>query len=179
MSRVTNDSIIQTVEELLKDGETVTLSKVAQKLNITHPALYKHFKNKDELWTAVLINWFNSEVFQKIVPTTTDTDAKVVLKDWLWQFVNLKRQIANTDARMFALNTKYIDERPFVLRDMLQDSYDKINTIMGYDPQNNLKAEAIMSAFAVFTAPSFKETWNSPDYEERFNAIWTLIEPSL
>ncbi|MFC6206559.1 TetR/AcrR family transcriptional regulator [Levilactobacillus tongjiangensis] len=156
----------------------MTLSKVAQKLNITHPALYKHFKNKDELWTAVLINWFNSEVFQKI-DLTTDSDPKLVLKNWLWQFINLKRQIANTDAKMFALNTKYIDERPLVLRDMLQDSYAKINTIMDYDPQNNLKAEAIMSAFAVFTAPSFKETWNSPDYEERFNAIWMLIEPSL
>jgi len=32
-----------------------------------------------------------------------------------------------------------------------------------------------MSAFAVFTLPNFKELWNLPDYQKRFEAIWNLI----
>ncbi|WP_125715279.1 TetR/AcrR family transcriptional regulator [Companilactobacillus kedongensis] len=179
MSRITNDAIIETVEELLKNDEDVTLSKVAQKLDITHPALYKHFKNKDELWTAVLTKYFNDEVFKKVEINKDCKTPKLALKDWLWQFVNIKKKIYNTDPKMFDLNTKYIDERPLVLRDILQDSYATINDIMGYSDKDQLKAEAIMSAFAVFTVPSFKDTWNLPDYEERFNEIWNLIEDGI
>ncbi|CCD34244.1 hypothetical protein BofuT4_uP104600.1 [Botrytis cinerea T4] len=40
-------------------------------------------------------------------------------------------------------------------------------------------AEAILSAFAVFSLPSFKESWNSPDYQERFERIWSLIKQGV
>ncbi|KRO04199.1 transcriptional regulator [Levilactobacillus paucivorans] len=179
MARVTNDTIIKTAEALLKNNETVTLAKLAEKLDITHPALYKHFKNKDELWTAVLTKWFTTEVFNQIDVTQQTENSKLALRDWLWQFVTLKKNIYNQDPRMFALNTKYIDERPLVLRELLQGSYAQINDIMGYDDPTHLKAEAIMSAFAIFTVPSFKETWNDPDYGDRFDAIWRLIEKGL
>lgn len=179
MARVTNDTIIKTAEELLKRHETVTLATLAEKLDITHPALYKHFKNKNELWTAVLTKWFTDEVLNRIDVAQNIADPKVALREWLWQFVTLKKKIYQQDPRMFALNTKYIDERPLVLRELLQGAYAQINTILGCTDPTNLKAEAIMSAFAVFTVPSFKETWNEPDYAQRFNAIWQLIEKGL
>ena len=42
-----------TIKWIKEDGyETVSLRKLAQELNITAPAIYKHFRNKDELLAA-------------------------------------------------------------------------------------------------------------------------------
>lgn len=179
MNKTTNDEIIETAENLLKKNSDVTLSDIGKELNITHAALYKHFKNKDELWTAVLVQWFDKEIFNKIEINTKYHDPKMILKDWIWQFVNAKKRVFNNDKRMFFLNTQYIDDRPLVLREVLQNSYKTINQIMGYKDDEYKTAEAIMSVFSVFIIPSFGETWNLPDYEERFENIWGLIENGI
>lgn len=50
------DMIIETASELfMKQGYLATSTRqIAKKLNITQPALYFHFKNKEELYTEVL-----------------------------------------------------------------------------------------------------------------------------
>ncbi|AVK63554.1 TetR/AcrR family transcriptional regulator [Lactobacillus sp. CBA3606] len=179
MKKVTNELIIQTAEQLLATDDDVTLAKISHDLNITHAALYKHFKNKDDLWTAVLKQWFSREIIAKITPPATATPAKVALKAWLWQLVNAKKTTYNTNPRMFALNTRYIDDRPAVLREVLQPAYLEINQIMGYEMAETAKAETILATLAVFMLPTFKETWNWPDYKDRFEALWALIEPGL
>ncbi|WP_218834969.1 hypothetical protein [Paenibacillus sp. E222] len=80
---------------------------------------------------------------------------------------------------MFALNTQYVDSNPLVLRDVLWDSYHIIDGFMAYNDPHFERAEAILSAFAVFSLPSFKESWNSPDYQERFERIWSLIKQGV
>ncbi|AVK60962.1 TetR/AcrR family transcriptional regulator [Lactobacillus sp. CBA3605] len=179
MRKVTNELIIQTAELLLATDDDVTLAKIGHELNITHAALYKHFKNKDDLWTAVLKQWFSREIIAKITTPPAATPATVALKAWLWQLVNAKKTTYNTNPRMFALNTQYIDDRPLVLREVLQPAYLEINRIMGYETGGTAKAEAIMAALTVFMLPTFKETWNWPDYKERFDVLWELIEPGL
>jgi len=179
MRKVTNDLIIQTAESLLTAGETVTLAKIATELNISHVALYRHFKNKDDLWTAVSTRWFNRTVLNPITLKPTYPTNKAALKDWLWQLVNAKKATYNDNPRMFQLNTAYIDDRPLVLRQVMQPAYAKINQLMHYDPADTTKAEAIMSAFAVFLLPNFRDSWNLPDYDARFNDLWALIEAGL
>ncbi|APX72350.1 TetR/AcrR family transcriptional regulator [Companilactobacillus allii] len=175
MNKITNEKIIETAEELLKNNSDVTLYDIGKELNITHAALYKHFKNKDELWTAVLIHWFDTEIFNKIEVHMEYKEPKLILKNWIWQFINAKKNVYNINKRMFILNTQYIDNRPIVLREVLESSYATINNIMGYEDNDYKTAEAIMSVFSVFIIPSFAETWNLPDYEERFENIWNLI----
>jgi len=50
---------------------------------------------------------------------------------------------------------------------------------MAYHDKNLERAEAILSAFAVFSLPNFKESWNRPDYQDRFERIWGLIRKGI
>ena len=57
MEKLTQKKIIDTTKLLILETNTtdVTLSQIANKLGVTHGAIYKHFKNKQELWEAGLI----------------------------------------------------------------------------------------------------------------------------
>lgn len=80
---------------------------------------------------------------------------------------------------MFTLNTQYIDNQPTALRAVLQDAYRIIDTIMNYHDKNYERAELILAAFSIFTLPNFKDTWNEPDYQPRFEQLWQLIKNGL
>ncbi|WP_342561060.1 TetR/AcrR family transcriptional regulator [Paenibacillus sp. FSL R7-0345] len=182
MARITQELIIETAEALIERTEKpeVTLSQIADELSITHAALYKHFKNKQELWAAVSKSWFNRMISEQIqIDTINLAMPRDVLHEWLWSFVNAKKRAYNENPKMFALNTQYVDSNPLVLRDVLWDSYQIIDGIMEYRDPLFERAEAILSVFAVFSLPSFKESWNSPDYQARFERIWNLIKDGL
>lgn len=182
MPKITQERIIETAEKLMARTEKseVTLSQIADELHITHAALYKHFRNKQELWAAVSKTWFNRMIAEQIkLPPQPSTEPRKVLHDWLWGFACAKKRAYNENPKMFALSTQYVDSHPFVLREVLQESYQTIDRIMGYHDSNFERAEAILSAFTVFNLPTFRETWNLPDHQERFERIWNLIEKGL
>lgn len=182
MARITQELIIETAEALIERTEKseVTLSQIADELSITHAALYKHFKNKQELWVAVSKSWFNRMISEQIqVDVTSLSNPKELLHDWLWAFAIAKKRAYNENPKMFALNTQYVDSSPLILRDVLKDSYQIIDSFMEYHDPNFERAEAILSAFAVFNLPSFKDSWNLPDYQDRFERIWSLIKHGL
>lgn len=54
------ESIIEVASELFsKSGyRSVSMSSIAKKLKITKPALYYHFKNKEELYMKAINNAF-------------------------------------------------------------------------------------------------------------------------
>jgi len=182
MERMTNTIIINTARRLIKETNTaeIPLSKIANELGVTHAAIYKHFKNKQALWEAVAADWFEQTIINNVQLTPNKyTNPQDELHDWLWAFVNAKKTAYNNDPQMFMLNTYYVDNNPLALHDVLISAYKVINRIMGYNDVNFEKAEAILSAFSVFTLPNFKETWNLPDYQSRFELLWQLIRDGL
>lgn len=181
MDKLTNESIIQTAELLIEEtGKAeVSVPQIATRMGVTHAAIYKHFSNKQDLWEAVAQKWFDQNIFAQIKIDESISEPKDRLKDWLWKFVQAKKQAYLSSTQMFSLNTKYIDSDPYALRKVLMNCYHVINQIMDYDDISIEKAETILAAFSVFTLPNFKEFWSDPDYENRFNAMWDLIELGL
>ncbi|MFD1318168.1 TetR/AcrR family transcriptional regulator [Loigolactobacillus zhaoyuanensis] len=177
----TRQKIIEVAQELIQQSGKVDvrLTEIADRLGITHGALYRHFKNKQELWIAVAKHWFDSEIIQQIKVAETINKPHLILHDWLWQFVNAKKRAYNEEPGMFTLNATYIENDPEILRSVLLDSMKWIDQLMGYNQPHYEKAEAILATFAVFTLPSFKTTWNAPDYQARFEQIWNLIKLGL
>lgn len=180
MAKTSKQQIIATAENLIMTtgSAEVSLTQISAQLGITHGALYKHFHNKQALWKAVASAWFEREIINKIsIPA--DGNPHQRLHAWLWAFVNAKKAAFNADSKMFALNTAYIDNNPAALRQVLQSAYLQMNQILGLSPENTDHVEIILATFSIFTLPNFKETWNDPDYQQRFEAIWNLIEPGL
>ncbi|WP_338217143.1 TetR/AcrR family transcriptional regulator [Companilactobacillus muriivasis] len=180
MAQKTRDKILTTAEKLImQTGNTdVTLDQIASELGLSHAALYKHFRNKQALWEAVASTWFYREIIQQI-SISTDKSSKEQLHDWLWDFVNAKKNTFNNNPRMFALNTEYIDNNPVALHNVLISAYQQINSIMDYSDDNFEKSEIILAAFSIFTLPNFKGTWNDPNYDKRFEMLWDLIKEGL
>jgi len=180
MAEKTRDKILATAEKLIMEtGDSeVTLNQIASELGLSHAALYKHFRNKQALWEAVASAWFNREIINKI-NISPSLPQKEQLHDWLWSFVNAKKTAFNTNPKMFALNTEYIDNNTQALRNVLTSAYQVIDSIMDYHDPKFEKSELILAAFSIFTLPNFKDTWNDPDYDQRFEMLWNLIKDGI
>lgn len=187
LEKINREKIVDVASRLIAEtGRTdVSLSLIADALGITHGALYKHFENKQEIWEAVAAHWFQCNILDHVnqtCPLSTeniDHPMKVQLHDWLWAFVNAKKAAYKTAPQMFSLNTRYIDSNPSALRRVLQPAYQMIDHLMGYEDPHFERAETILSAFSVFTLPNFKETWDWPDYQERFETMWQLVSSGV
>jgi len=180
MAKITREKILATAESLITTNQqpAVTLDQIAQQLDVTHAAIYKHFTNKQALWEAVAAAWFQRTIIDQIPLPTTGTPTEQ-LHDWLWAFANAKKHDYNAHPKMFALNTRYVDSNPTALRAVLTSAYVVIDTIMDYHDAHHERAETILSALAVFALPTFKDTWNDDDYADRFEALWQLIVRGL
>lgn len=181
MDKLTNEAIIETAEKMIVNSckTDVSIPQLARKMGVTHAAIYKHFDNKQKLWEAVAQRWFNENIFAKIKVDSSIEDPKAQLHDWLWQFVNAKKEAYLNNEKMFVLNTKYVDNDPYALSRVLTSSYQAIGQIMAYPTGDLKQAETILAAFSIFTLPNFKEFWTAPDYQKRFEEMWNLIESGL
>lgn len=180
--KITKSLIITTAQTMIQETQQteISLSKIAEALDVTHAAIYKHFDNKQALWTAVCKDWFMTHIIGRIdIDDAAYTDKTQWLHDYLWAFVNAKRETYQSNKVMFDLNTRYIDKDPFMLREVLTPCYVRIQQQMGYDVSHIEKAEVILSAFATFTLPMFKDTWHLPDYAHRFEMTFNLIKQSV
>jgi AcrR family transcriptional regulator len=56
-----------------------SLENIAKELNITKPALYYHFKNKNDLYNAIFIHYFSEIEFDISVPNERINAKSVIL----------------------------------------------------------------------------------------------------
>jgi len=180
MTKTTREAIIDAAGQLITQthSATVSLTQVADSLGITHATIYRYFDDKQGLWQAVAQDWFHQNIIAKISVSQT-ASRQQQLHDWLWGFANAKRNAYRQNPSMFALNTTYIDNDPRALKQVQQEAANQIDTIMGYHDPHHEQSNAILSAFAVFALPNFKEVWFDDDYTDRFERLWSLIAPGI
>ncbi|MDR3190160.1 MAG: TetR/AcrR family transcriptional regulator [Lactobacillaceae bacterium] len=174
MKILSEELILTTAERLIEQHgmENVTLSSVAAELGMTHAALYKYYKNKNDLWGALSIKWLDNVLVETFAfDGSKYTDKKVLLHDWLWTFVNAKRGSYQQDAKMFALYTAYVDGDPALLDRHLNALATKLTALMGWDQE---ASQNIILAFTWFAAPAFAPAWLRVDFAARFESLWTF-----
>lgn len=182
MGKITPELIISTASQLISQTKKaeISLTQIADQLDVTHAAIYKHFKNKQALWEAVAAQWFQENIIAEVkIKNINAEDPKDELHEWLWQFVNAKKKVYHSDPQMFLLNTQYIDNNPAALNEVLIPAYQIIDQIMGYADPGYERAETLLAAFSTFTLPNFKDTWDQPDYQKRFEMLWQLVKDGL
>ena len=179
MTKLTNELILNTAADLVeqKGATDVTLSDVGNALGTSHAAIYKHFKNKQDMWTSLSLHWLE-EVLASIFPFDTSgyDSKKQIAHDWLWELANGKMQAYRRDPQMFKLYTDYIDGDKAVLEIHLNDL--SASLALALDEPDTKRVQALIQAFASFTTPSFADTWG-PQSQQQFEAIWRLVAPSF
>lgn len=181
MPNLTKDKIMDVAEKLVvKNHSTnIRIEKIATELSVTHAAIYKHFKNRHDLWLSVSTRWFKNYILKKINLKSNYQSKEDELHDWLWQFVNIKKEALIDQPDMFELHMLYLDNHPEELQKILIPIYEYIDSLLDYHDDDFEHAESILSCFIIFTQPVFKEVWFMSDYQQRFENIWNLIKKGL
>lgn len=179
MKTINRTLILETAERLIEQQgmRKTSLSQVAKELGVSHAALYKYFADKEELWTSLAFGWLNKEleaVFQ-FDPRPYDSKVKL-LHDWLWTLTSSKKNAYDANQKMFKLYTTYIDDNPIVLAEHLHELTEKISELLQHPERTDINA--ILEAFAVFSAPSFAHSWDS-HLQDRFENVWNLLVPGI
>lgn len=169
----TKEKILQTAEELvLAHGvDHVTLTDIATALNMSHAALYKHFRNKDDIWTTLAMRWLDEVLVDVWEFVPRDTTAKTV-HDWLLTLSLAKKTAHDTQHDMFTLYTNYIEYNDAVLqehlshlRQSLRSKAPSVSEEMG---------EGLLRATVWFHSPLFTTHWDDT-FTAKFETIWALL----
>ncbi|GKT02968.1 TetR/AcrR family transcriptional regulator [Furfurilactobacillus entadae] len=179
MEKISQQRILDTAQQLVEQNgiQKVTLTKVGQALGISHAALYKHFKNKEDLWTSLALSWLDKTLVT-LFPFNTEpyTTKTAILHDWLWTLTSQKMAAREDDPDMFALYTTYIDQNPAALQIHVNDLDDSLQQAIG--PLSSDLVTAVMNAFLTFSAPAYASSWG-PSTQEQFESVWQLMLPGL
>ncbi|MDR0200202.1 MAG: TetR/AcrR family transcriptional regulator [Streptococcaceae bacterium] len=150
---------------LLKNGlKAVSLYDVADALQVSQPAIYKHFKNKQNLWAAVALRWMDETLddLWKLPPGTS-------LHDWLWTLLSRKKTSRDANPALFDSYAHYIETTPdFLNSHMVRLAESLSATCSITDPT---RAQAILRAFTWFHNPYFSKDWDDT-YQEKFEKLW-------
>lgn len=179
MKTINRTLILETAEHLIEQQgmKKSSLSQIAKELGVSHAALYKYFADKEDLWTSLAYGWLSEILVEVFHFNPSGYDSKMmILHDWLWSLTTNKKKAYDNNKKMFKLYTTYIDNNPVVLAKHIQELTEKASEILQYP--NNAELSAVLEAFAVFSAPSFSNTWDI-HLQERFEAVWNIMTPGL
>ena len=175
----TREKILGKTEEfILENGiEKLTISKIAKELNISQPAIYKHFKSKDELLTILALRWLIGQTLVKIFPFDTSKyeHQKEIVHDWLWP-VAIANEAHRKTPEMFALYTTYIGENLELGRKHILEMVESLKTAAKFESEE--EAAAYIQAFVYFHHPKIAPQWDD-QFQNQFENLWTLLEPNL
>ena len=172
MKNLDQEKILISAENIIRQKglEKTTMTDIAKSLGVTHAALYKHYKNKNELLEQLALNWLHDTSKQLFNFTPKTSDPKKNLYDFLWLLTSSKKKHYQEDPQMFTLYTNYIENNPSLVKKHLKDLSMKINELTG---ENN--GTAILTAFSYFHNPYFASRWNNDNHKELFNQVFSLI----
>lgn len=162
--------ILDTAEnQILKNGfQQTTLSDIAKSLSVSHAALYKYYKNKEDLFENLALRWL--ETSMSPIFSWVPQDHAANLHDWLWLITNTKKELHHSNPKMFRLYTEYIENNERLVTAHVQNLAAKAEAI---DPSKN--GAAVITAFTYFHNPYFAERWDKESYQEDFEALWALF----
>ncbi|BDH85017.1 TetR/AcrR family transcriptional regulator [Lactococcus lactis] len=179
MEKLTKTKILDTASILVakKGMGNVTLTYLASELNITHAALYKHFKNKQDLWTSLALNWLDN-VLEELYAYKPETFTEKIdaLHHWLWLLVSHKRFEYENNRELFSLYTEYIENNPEVREKHLLDLTSSLEDLLKIKNKNFINT--ILNSFVVFYVPNFSFTWND-EFKQNFEYHWEILKPSF
>ncbi len=179
MKMISREVILRAAEQLIEERgvEKTTLTQVAEHLGVSHAALYKYFKNKEDLWTTVATNWLNRVLISVFQFNPKGYTSKIdILHDWLWGIIRCKKQSFDSNKRMFTLYTTYISENTVLEEKHIKELLEKMSSLLCHPEKDNLLI--ILEIFAVFLSPTFAKTWDN-NLQVRFEMTWEFIQPSL
>lgn len=174
MAKLTQALIFDVAEKLIYEQgmEKTTLYDIAFQLDVSHAALYRHYKNKEDLFRKLALHWLDKTSGPLLTwPVPPDKSWLEALHDWLWLLATTKKYLYQHDQRMFKLYTNYIENNQELVREHVAHLAQKAEEVSGLYG----KGAAIVTAFTYFHNPHFAERWSQEGYEDLFESVFKLL----
>lgn len=183
MSKVNQAQIFQAAREVLdeKGYEKARLADVARKLDISSAALYKHFKNKEDLFEGTLVDWLNmiDEPLFAAHERAKPADRDRALHDWMWLLSSRRQEFFLEEPELTKLYKEVLERNHELLNPRLVAFSEVVENIMAWDTFRHQRGATIMQTFAMFYHPYFVNMWKDPLLKTLFESTWLEINPIL
>ncbi|MCW0953499.1 TetR/AcrR family transcriptional regulator [Weissella ceti] len=183
MTKVSNEQIFRVAQVVLaeKGFDQARLAEIARRLNITAPALYKHFSNKEELYDAALQNWIDRidapvlELAQRAAPE----ERLIKLHDWLWQLAENRVNGFLDKPAMARLYEAKLRKQETIVNPRMQAFAEGVELMMAWDTFRQQRGLLILQTFLPFFHPYFASSWEDALFKTLFESTWIEIQPIL
>lgn len=182
MAGLNQTQILEAAEKivLIHGMEKARLSDVADELGVSHAALYKHFKDKTDLFETLATSWLERTESKVLNYKIRKGEDRVhAMYRWLSLLSETKRNSFKNDSKMFRLYTIYISRSEHLLNRHLERLRTRAEEILGIQSENGQHGMALILAFEYFHNPMFCEFWNNPGLDEYFESVWKMVEPGV
>lgn len=185
----TREDILDATEEVLRrfgPGKTNVVD-VARVLDVSHGTIYRHFSSKGELRDAVTRRWLR-RVEQPLAAISAEKGAaKERLRRWLDTLVTIKQEKRRGDPEMFATYYRLAQEATGIVDEHVSTLVDQLTVIVADGRRDGVfrvsdsrtAARAAFHATSRFHHPARSNTWDDPEIQEQFGAVWDLILTGL
>lgn len=186
---LTPERILQVAEEHIRvlGPKQLTMVSCARKLDVSHTALYRHFKNKAALLQAIVDNWLNSVTpYLHNIAHAETISAETRLTNWFHEARRRKLERITSDPQLFAAYQEIADIVAPVVRAHICDMLAQIQTIIeagqaseefhSTSPPREI-AETLWWATSRFHNPKVLAT--DPSTEEELGRVLAMLLPAL
>ncbi|SFJ83913.1 transcriptional regulator, TetR family [Paenibacillus sp. UNC496MF] len=173
----TKEKILEKAQELLleKGYGNVSLTDIAAAVNISQPALYKHFKNKADLWELLAFNWLDA-MLADLFPYKVDPkkSRSETIHDWFWTLASAKHAAYKAEPVMFKLYAEYLSTKPELVERHMNDLIDSLGAVSGMTDRQEKRC--LIGLFSRFHHPMFADFWDEHTQDD-FERTWKFVEP--
>ncbi|MFL1696358.1 TetR/AcrR family transcriptional regulator [Weissella kandleri] len=182
MAKISDEQIFAATHDLIVEkGLTgVRLTDIARQLEVTHAALYKHFKNRDALYEAMYTQWLDQVDAPSLTITRLPAEQRVDgLHEWLQNFVVQRQQAFMTNPEMASLYQIALQQETELINPRIAQLAETVETLMAWDTFRHQRGMLIMMAFTYLYHPFFVDRWNDNLYMPLFESTWLELLPVI
>jgi AcrR family transcriptional regulator len=183
MAKVNDQEIFIAARAVLdaKGFEKARLADVARKLGISPAALYKHFSNKEDLFSSIVEVWvekMDKPALDKAV-RMPENERITFLHDWLLEFMTARRVAFTEDPQMLVYYEKLLADGSDLLTQRVQKFASAVEHIMAWDTFKQQRGMTIMFALTYFYHPFFADKWDDTLFQTLFESTWLELLPII
>jgi len=186
---LTKEMILNSAEDaILRFGvKKANVQDVARALDVSHPAIYRYFESKTQLWNAVADRWLEQIAIHRNEILISTLPADIKLHDWFLELYTSKHDSALNDPEMFATYSALVAESGDVLKAHLAALICDISKIISegvsqgifFIEDPDITASSMLLAFTHFHHPAMILKWKFNEDQKSFDGVWNLVLKGL
>jgi len=158
------------------------LTDVAKEMGITHAALYKYFKNKEDLLDSINAEWLLRIDQELEAIINQDEEVLIRIKSWFMRLYEMKQEKAQLDIQPYAALIAATTKQKTYVREHLNIQFDQLNrlceeALTKYKLKKDSRkiADLLLEATLAFHHPKFVKDKLATDRNDSLSSLLDIL----